>query len=300
MGTRLSELGFDLPPIGKTRPKWNGQNFTLKGSRISVLEYSENDLGWTDEHTSLHESSAGDNHPIDVASRRNAHDQISRSLATLQGTPTILEIGCSSGFLLREIKSAHPDAMVIGADVVHGPLDKLGQETSGIPLIRFDITQNPFPDKIVDVVVMVNVLEHIDDDQRAIDEVFRLLKPGGRFVIEVPAGPKLFDDYDRALNHFRRYTFRELRQKLKNAGFRIERSTHLGFLVYPVFALIKLARKRRGENARDVSTSIKDTSQSRLLQWSLQLESLLSGVHLPWGIRVLTTAVKDPDGPKTR
>lgn len=78
-------------------------------------------------------------------------------------------------------------------------------------------------DGAYDTVVMVNVLEHIEDDRAAARGLFAALKPGGKLLIFVPALPFLFSELDRIYGHFRRYRRRELRQCVESAGFQIER-----------------------------------------------------------------------------
>jgi hypothetical protein len=70
-------------------------------------------------------------------------------------------------------------------------------------------------------VVLVNVLEHFEDDAAAVSHVARVLKPGGVAVIEVPAGPQLFDVYDKYLQHFRRYQLADLCRLVERAGLQV-------------------------------------------------------------------------------
>lgn len=214
-------LPFDLPPpVGySTPPKWNGLNFVLGDQHTPVLEYSENFAGWSDDLTALHEEAVGDSHPIDFASRHDAVAQVRKFMPSAQAV--IMEIGCSSGFLIRDLAKEFPEAVIVGADVVKEPLYRLAKTLPGIPLIRFDLLQCPLPDQSVDVMVMLNVLEHIEDDVGALQKAFNLLKPGGSLIIEVPASPGLYDAYDVQLQHFRRYAASELQDKLTGVGSRL-------------------------------------------------------------------------------
>jgi SAM-dependent methyltransferase len=150
----------------------------------------------------------------------------------------------------------------------------------------------------IDAAVLLNVLEHIDDDNRALDEVQRILKPGGIAVIEVPAGPHLFDLYDQFLMHYRRYTLEELTAKAAAVGFEILSASHLGFLVYPAFYWTKQKNRRRAAVAgpaleQTVSTEIRQSRGSRLLAIAMKLENLLGTmVSFPWGIRCVVTCKK--------
>jgi SAM-dependent methyltransferase len=291
-------LPFELPaPKGSHhRPVWTGSGFTLGAETVPILEYSENFAGWSDDLTAMHEEAAGDSHPIDQASRRGTIQQLRRF--TRSPESSILEIGCSSGFLLRDLRTEFPLATLVGADVVREPLFRLAKALPSIPLIRFDLLQNPLPKSSFDAIVMLNVLEHIEDDERALRNVHELLKPGGVLVLEVPAGPCLFDSYDAELRHFRRYAASALAELLNEVGFEIVRRSHLGFVVFPGFAAVKL-KSRLAERIltrtprATVRRSASSTSNSRVLRWAFAIEgNLLSGLELPFGIRALFTARK--------
>src|SRR6266581_6598948 len=238
-------LPFSLPPPRgfDCQPIWLGNGFQLGNSRVGVLEYSTNVSGWSDDLTALHEDSAGAAHPIDVASRRDAIRQLRKHITAAD--PIILEVGCSSGYMIGALRLAFPHGLLIGADVVKEPLYRLAAAMPTVPLLRFDLNECPLPDASIDAVVMLNVLEHIADDGLALKQVRRILKPSGMLVLEVPAGPSLYDAYDTALRHFRRYDMKALSRKLVDTGFDIVRRSHLGFFVYPLFALIKRRNRHR-------------------------------------------------------
>jgi SAM-dependent methyltransferase len=185
-------LPFSLPsPDGsRNSPEWTCAGFRVGDMLVPVLEYSENFAGWSDDLTALHEDAAGESHPIDIASRDDALAQLRLNLKRIVA-PAILEIGCSSGFLLKNMVNAFPTATIVGADVVREPLFKLATELRSVPLMRFDLLRCPLPSGSFDAVVMLNVLEHIEDDVEDLRKVYRLLKPGGVVVIEVTTGPHL-------------------------------------------------------------------------------------------------------------
>lgn len=288
-------LPFPLPaPAGYSLPPhWDGKKFVFGDQSTSVLEYSENFAGWSDDLTALHEESAGDSHPIDLASRRDALVQVGNSMPSSRSV--IMEIGCSSGFFLRDLVKTFPEAIIVGADVVKAPLFRLANSLAGIPLIRFDLLRCPLPDRSVDVLVMLNVLEHIEDDRAALKRAFNLLKPGGALILEVPAGPGLYDAYDAELHHFRRYSSSELQGKLRDAGFKVGRKSHLGFVLFPAFAAVKFINKlsRLRNTATVVGEQAAGTSASGLVKWAMEFEAKhLSKRRLPFGIRVLMTGLR--------
>jgi SAM-dependent methyltransferase len=286
-------LPFDLPPPAgcSVSPKWNGQNFVFGDQSTPVLEYSENFAGWSDDLTALHEEAAGDSHPIDLASRNDAVAQVKKIMPSAQSV--IMEIGCSSGFLIRDLAKSFSESVIVGADVVKEPLYRLAKTLPGIPLIRFDLLQSPLPDQSVDALIMLNVLEHIEDDVLALQKAFNLLKPGGALIIEVPAGPYLYDSYDAELHHFRRYSTSELQAKLTQAGFKVSRKSHLGFVLFPAFAAVKLLNKWSPfrKNKAVVRDRAASTSGNGLVKLAMEFESMyLASFQLPFGIRVLMNA----------
>jgi ubiquinone/menaquinone biosynthesis C-methylase UbiE len=286
-------LPFDLPsPAGSSGfPKWDGCNFVLAGCHTPVLEYSENFAGWSDNLTALHEEAAGNNHPIDLASRHDAVAQV-RKLRPSAET-VIMEIGCSSGFLIRDLAESFPQSIILGVDVVREPLYRLAKDLPGIPLIRFDLLQCPLPDRSINILVMINVLEHIEDDIGALKKAFNLLKPGGSLIIEAPACPYLYGAYDAELHHFRRYSASELEGKLIRAGFKICRKSHLGFVLFPAFAGVKLLNRWSSsrKNKKMVRKQAAGTSGNGLVRMAMKFESRhLTAFRLPFGIRVLMTA----------
>lgn len=288
-------IPFSWPaPAGYSdSPKWDGQAFVFGDQRTSVLEYSENFSGWSDDLTALHEEAVGESHPIDLASRRDAIAQLRKFLPPTNAV--IMEIGCSSGFLIKDLVKSFPEVTIVGADVVKDPLYRLAKDLPGTPLIRFDLLQCPLPDQSVDVLVMLNVLEHIEDDVTALTNACKLLKCGGALIIEVPAGPLLYDQYDAELHHFRRYSAKNLQRKLDQAGFNVLRRTHLGFVLFPAFAVVKLLNKWSplGKNKAVVRTQAAKTSNSRLVELAMFFESKWFGrLNLPFGIRVLAVAQK--------
>lgn len=295
MNSDSDNLPFEIPaPAGfEAPPVWTGSGFRSGSKVVKVLEYSENFAGWSEDLTVLIDESSGGTHPIDIASRREALAQLKKHLHH-RVRPTVLEIGCSSGFLLKDIRRSLPEITLCGADTVREPLYKLAETLPGIPLFRFDLLQCPLPDQSFDAVIMLNVLEHIEDDKGALARIHRLLKPGGVAILEVPAGPELYDDYDRALMHFRRYSMSGLTTRLQDAGFRIDRRSHLGFLLYPGFAYLK--RRKREISPQDLrSHVIKQTRNSSglVVKWVVELELGLGRfVSYPVGIRCLVTATK--------
>jgi SAM-dependent methyltransferase len=107
----------------------------------------------------------------------------------------------------------------------------------------------PFAAGSFDVVTAFDVLEHCAPEATALAEVRRVLRPGGRLLLSVPAYSWAWSDFDVANGHHRRYTRGRAVAALENAGFTVHRATYGFTSVFPAFAAERLLRKLRSGNA---------------------------------------------------
>jgi SAM-dependent methyltransferase len=286
--------GFPWPKIGERKaiPVWNGGQFMIDSQRFEILTYSESESAWSPELTALHEKEASTSHPIDIASRTMAIE--SMKLLQSRRNPIILDVGCSSGFLVEDLLREIPQAAVIGADYLPNVVLSAARRVRSTPFLQFDLRNCPLANDCLDGVTALNVLEHIDDDCKALQEIHRILRRGGLAHIEVPADPSSFDLYDEVLMHFRRYRLRNLTTRALEAGFAILKATHLGFFVYPLFKLVKRRNQKAGKNLSYeekktlVAQQIGRTARTRLLSMAFKVERIFSPlVPYPFGIRAV-------------
>ncbi len=289
---------FPWPPLpgSPDRPVWTGRGFRVGGARAPFLRYGQSQDHWDDSLTRLHEDAAGPDHFIDRASRAHALGELRRFLKT--PSPVILEVGCSSGFLLPLLQSHFPGALVIGSDSFPQALERISERDPSLALAQLDLTACPFPENCVDAVVLLNVLEHIEDDGKALSETHRVLKPGGIAVVEVPAGPGLYDIYDELLKHQRRYALQPLRSRAAALGFEVLQASHLGFFLYLPFAWVKKRNRRLSRAEAEakqlrVAGQISRSRRNRPMDWVMGMELALGRwVSFPFGIRCLLTLRK--------
>jgi len=135
----------------------------------------------------------------------------------------LLEVGCGAGLLASEL--CRDGWRVVAADVL--PAAVAFARTRGVPegAVMDAGARWPFPDGSFGTVLMMDVLEHIEDDAGCLAEARRVLKDGGRVVLSVPACPFLYSPWDRMLGHRRRYSRRRLRAAAADAGLEAVRTT---------------------------------------------------------------------------
>jgi len=210
----------------------------------------------------------------------------------------IMDIGCSSGLMLKVLRERFANASILGADYVRGPLEALAAKLPDVPLLQFDLTRCPLPDESVDGIVLLNVLEHIERDDLALHHIARILKPNGVAAIEVPAGPGLYDVYDKLLFHHRRYRMPDLVEKVERCGLRVAEKSHLGFFLYPAFWVTKKRGRRylnssqevqRAVVSRNITTVSSNPAMHRLMAFEAGLRKW---IYYPFGIRCLVTCQK--------
>lgn len=296
--TTRGDFPFPPLPAGGAAPRWDGAKFVLADATVSsVLTYHDHRSHWSDDLTRLLEASSEADHPIARASRKIVFETVARESLPRDGV--CLDIGCATGFLLRDFRNRLPFATVIGADFLRPPLERLAATMPGVPLLQFDLCDCPLPAASVDFVTALNVLEHIDDDARAMAHIARILRPGGVAHIEVPACPACFDLYDEVLQHLRRYRMRDLKTLVQRAGLRPLRCTHLGVFVFPAFYLVKrrnrrLAHRSFDEKAAIVAQQLRRTHHSVLMRGLLALECRIGRFcRYPVGIRCVVVARKE-------
>jgi 2-polyprenyl-3-methyl-5-hydroxy-6-metoxy-1,4-benzoquinol methylase len=110
---------------------------------------------------------------------------------------------------------------------------------------QFDIMSPPFEEHF-DVVSLFDVLEHIEDDNQALNNIHTMLKQDGRLILTVPAHQWLWNRYDRVEGHFRRYTIADLKKKLQAAGFEVVQARYFFMFILPLLYLRTWMKKDDG------------------------------------------------------
>jgi SAM-dependent methyltransferase len=173
---------------------------------------------------------------------RERRNLLARSVSDL--TPGVaIDVGAAGGGNTRVLQRLGWRAAAIeyGADGAAVCADR------AIPVLRSDAVRLPLAAASVDLVVAFDVLEHIEDDKAAAAGVYEALRPGGTFLVAVPADPALWSAHDEAVGHVRRYTRQTLTDLLASAGFELESVRSWNVLLRPAVAL-----KRRQSEGSDL------------------------------------------------
>lgn len=160
----------------------------------------------------------------------------------------------------------------------------------------------PFADETFDVVCAFDVVEHCEPESLALAELARVLRPGGRLLMSVPAYEWAWSEFDEENGHHRRYTRARAVDAVEAAGLSVTRSTYAFAGVFPFFAAERLVRRarrrldRRQQPRTPVDTvSLPDVpvALERLFRWLSQREArVLARRDLPFGSSVMVAAVK--------
>ncbi len=266
------------PPPGRDDAPPFARGWDLgEGDPAPYLAYLDDAAeGWSAELEALHAESSRE-HPIDVLTRRTAVAAVRG--AGLGRAPRLLDVGCSTGHLLADLRAAFPAAELAGVDAEAAGLPAAHAAAPDAALMYASATDLPFADGCVDGLVALNLLEHLADDVAALAEFARVLRPGGRAVVVVPSNPALYDYYDAHLRHERRYAEGELTVKALTAGLRPLGRIAIGSVVYPGFWMVKKRNRRMaltdGQAQLRVEGDIARTQSSSVTRAAFALEGFL-------------------------
>ncbi|MEW5717146.1 MAG: class I SAM-dependent methyltransferase [Chloroflexota bacterium] len=212
----------------------------------------------------------------------------------------VLDIGCGAGNMIHHlsrygrVQGVEVDARPVAMAQARGYAVRQGDATRGIP----------FPDASFDLVTALDVIEHVDADEAILREAYRVARPRGILTISVPALQALWSYNDEINGHMRRYSPRELRERVERAGFRVRRITFGFFLVFPMSAPLILLRNRLGTKKELRSHHLsQDEYQVEMEPVSPLVNTILRGVgraeaalvarvNLPIGTSLMVVAEK--------
>lgn len=202
-----------------------------------------------------------------------------------QAARQILEVGCGAGGMLGPLGRF---GNVTGIDISHEYM-QFCADRGHRRVVTGSGYELPFQDNSFDMVALFDVIEHIEDDIRVLEEVRRVLKPDGRVFISVPAYQFLFSQNDRVAHHLRRYTAGRLDSTLRCAGLKSSKLTYFNTFLFPLILpavlVLKLKEKLFGlpEGLTNLSHQFKEPVNG-IFAWIMGTERwLLRHIDFPFG-----------------
>ncbi len=162
----------------------------------------------------------------------------------------ILEIGCGTGHNFAMLgEFGHVDALELDDEVRAFAEQRLGRSIMNAPLPELaDV-----PDAHYDVIGAFDVIEHIDDDVAALASIATKLRPGGKFVMTVPAHPWMWSSHDVVNHHKRRYSKAALKALIEASPLRLQRIGYFNSVLFPAAVGERMASKLRGKDNADMA-----------------------------------------------
>src|SRR5437868_509199 len=206
-----------------------------------------------------------------------------------KNAPRILDVGCGTGANLQMLSQF---GAAEGVDVSSEALEFC--RARGLAEVKQGAAETlPYEDASFDLVTGLDVVEHLDDDLSGLREMRRVLRPGGRALLFVPAFMFLWGVQDDISHHRRRYTLRELKQRVTDAGLSIERATYANisfFLPILIGRFLMRVTRIRPSSENNITIGALNGLLGRILGaegWWLQR------MNFPFGVSIVCVARRD-------
>lgn len=205
-----------------------------------------------------------------------------------------LEIGCGTGFVLSGLEREFPRLSLTGCDIYSEALIFSGERLSRTRLLLADVRNLPFRSAF-SVIGAFDVLEHIQDDSRVLNEINLSLGQYGKLILSVPQHKSAWSNVDLSASHLRRYAAKELKKKLENSGFEILESFSFVSLLLPAMMIWRISGERLPIFRRKAAPELDIPAiLNFILQRIMGLELFLirCGVRFPCGASLFIVAQK--------
>lgn len=206
-----------------------------------------------------------------------------------------LEIGCGTGFVLTALSKEIPSLKLSGSELFLEGLAYASKRLPSANLFQLNALDIPFENSF-DVIGAFDVLEHIEDDNRVLSQMYKAVRPGGGIMLTVPQHMFLWSQSDTLAHHCRRYSLAELEAKVRQAGFSIVTYTSFVSLLLPLMFASRLRQKLFPSEYNVLSELRVKGLTGLILEAVLKLElaMIMKGVSFPYGGSLLMVAKRPP------
>ncbi|WP_287153227.1 class I SAM-dependent methyltransferase [Candidatus Solincola tengchongensis] len=224
-----------------------------------------------------------------LARRRIVLDLLMRYLTPKDQRPRFLDLGCGTGSILQALEGL---GEATGMDLSEKALEFAATRT------RARLLRGSVPEDLhglrerFDAVLMLDLLEHLDEDKKAVAAAADLLVDGGILLLTVPAYEWLYSPRDRFHHHRRRYSRREVREMIRKAGLSEVFTSYYNCFLFPLAAAQRLWCRFRGARPGPDLRELPRVLNSFLEDVFAAERFLLGRVPLPWGLSVVAVARK--------
>ena len=201
----------------------------------------------------------------------------------------VLDIGCGSGLMLNALESV---GKAYGMDMSDEAISFSKEIFDGEVKKGFLPNNVPYESNFFHLITALDVIEHIDRDVDSLKSIRSLLHPDGKAIITVPAYMFLWSRFDELNEHKRRYTLGELKAKIIEAGYNIEKISYYNTLLFPVVFAVRMLNnifKRDGSSDVDMPALPLNFLLKKIFGFE---KYLLRYLNLPLGVSIIAIVKK--------
>lgn len=237
-----------------------------------------------------------------VKSRNRIFSELINSECKKHTLSSFFEIGCATGAFLKYLSVNYQGLKISGSDNMDEAVAIAQRTNPDLDIHLLDAKQMDKKSNLESVGAF-DILEHITEDKLVIAKVYQALRPGGLFFVSVPQHQFMWSELDVRIKHKRRYSRKELVQKLSDAGFEVDYTTSLVTLLFPIMVIHRKAVNyfvKKTHESDNQATKDEDVSKfvlfgqvsNTLLDWAMRIDEWLikKRVSLPFGGTLIAVA----------
>lgn len=205
---------------------------------------------------------------------------------------TLVDIGCGTGKFLEEMNLWQSWQDLIGLDGSDEALKYTGKrKVAKVKKADFE-AKLPLESDSIDLITSLDVVEHIENDQALVNEFHRVLIPGGRVIITVPAHQWLWTYWDEILGHKRRHTVESVTQLANTAGLEVEKISYFYSYLLPIAWVFRLIKTKSDKASSSDFIALPDWINQILIGFSEIETEIVKRFKIPFGLSVVCVAKK--------
>ena len=202
----------------------------------------------------------------------------------------ILDVGCGTGFILEYLESKYSSQYEAWGIDISAIAIQFCQDKGLTKVAQGVLEGNTLPLNNFDLIMFLDIIEHLDDDLAALNQAKHYLKSQGQILITVPAYQFLWSAHDEIHNHKRRYTKSQIVELLKQAGYEITFISYFNTFLFPLIAIARLIGNilnRHHTSDISIPSDLINQSLYQIFRWE---KKLLPSIPFPFGVSIICLA----------